>query len=159
MYPTLHSFEILVHNWCTFCEGVQQTWHYSAENRIQTNDLPVTGTAAEPNELHMTLSSGLEGLVSDMLVGSNNNLANGSYWSCTESWTPTCLIPQIGDMSLADSATVCLTAVIKQLSNIEHSEEVFKEVVRHTLLEAVRRGLRSRTEVGPAPISSSHHFY
>ncbi|XP_023672630.2 small subunit processome component 20 homolog isoform X2 [Paramormyrops kingsleyae] len=53
---------------------------------------------------------------------------------------------EIGDMSLADSATVCLTAVIKRLSEIEHSEEVFKEAVRHTLLEAVRRGLRSRTE-------------
>ncbi|XP_018603010.1 small subunit processome component 20 homolog [Scleropages formosus] len=53
---------------------------------------------------------------------------------------------EIGDMSLADNATLCLTAVIKRLASMKHSDEEYREVVQRTLLEAVRRGLRSKTE-------------
>ncbi|XP_061106872.1 small subunit processome component 20 homolog isoform X1 [Conger conger] len=53
---------------------------------------------------------------------------------------------EIGDMSLADSATSCLSAIITQLASMEHSEEEYKEIVQHTLLDAVRRGLHSKME-------------
>ncbi|XP_036373482.1 small subunit processome component 20 homolog [Megalops cyprinoides] len=53
---------------------------------------------------------------------------------------------EIGDMSLADSATMCLSAIVTQLASIEYGEEEYKEVVQRTLLDAVRRGLSSKTE-------------
>ncbi|KAJ8381936.1 hypothetical protein SKAU_G00027140 [Synaphobranchus kaupii] len=53
---------------------------------------------------------------------------------------------EIGDMSLADSATSCLAAVITRLASMEHSEEEYKEIVQRTVLDAVRRGLNSKTE-------------
>ncbi|KAL4612676.1 hypothetical protein GN956_G22842 [Arapaima gigas] len=53
---------------------------------------------------------------------------------------------ETGDMSLADSATLCLTTVIKRLTNMKQSEEEYREVVQRTLLGAVRRGLKSKTE-------------
>ncbi|XP_076861032.1 LOW QUALITY PROTEIN: small subunit processome component 20 homolog [Brachyhypopomus gauderio] len=53
---------------------------------------------------------------------------------------------EIGDMSLADSATLCLSAVITQLNTVGCPEQEYKEIVQYTVLEAVRRGLKSKTE-------------
>lgn len=54
---------------------------------------------------------------------------------------------QIGDMSLADNATVCLYAVISQLAALGIGEQTYKDLVLHTILDAVLKGLRSKTEV------------
>lgn len=54
---------------------------------------------------------------------------------------------QIGDMSLADSATMCLSAVITQLSEVGCPEVEYKEIVQYTILDAIRKGLKSKTEV------------
>ncbi|KAM4615221.1 small subunit processome component 20 homolog [Polymixia lowei] len=53
---------------------------------------------------------------------------------------------QIGDMSLADNATLCLSAVITQLLVVEDSEQAYKDVIQHTILDAVHKGLRSKME-------------
>ncbi len=50
-------------------------------------------------------------------------------------------------MSLADSATMCLSAVITQLSEVGCPEAEFKEIVQYTILDAIRKGLKSKTEV------------
>lgn len=55
---------------------------------------------------------------------------------------------QIGDMSLGDNATLCLSAVITQLAVVGAGEQIYKNVVQHTILDAVIKGLRSKTEVG-----------
>lgn len=55
---------------------------------------------------------------------------------------------QIGDMSLADNATLCLSAVITQLAVVGPGEQLYKDIVQHTILDAVHKGLRSKTEVG-----------
>lgn len=54
---------------------------------------------------------------------------------------------QIGDMSLADNATLCLSAVVSQLAALGIGEQTYKDVVQHTILDAVLKGLRSKTEV------------
>lgn len=54
---------------------------------------------------------------------------------------------QIGDMSLADSATMCLSAVITQLSEVGCPEAEYKEIVQYTILDAIRKGLKSKIEV------------
>ncbi|XP_026065231.1 small subunit processome component 20 homolog isoform X1 [Carassius auratus] len=53
---------------------------------------------------------------------------------------------EIGDMSLADSATMCLSAVITQLSEVGCPEAEYKEIVQYTILDAIRKGLKSKTE-------------
>ncbi|XP_064011087.1 small subunit processome component 20 homolog [Pogoniulus pusillus] len=53
---------------------------------------------------------------------------------------------QLGDMALSDNANLCLTALIRRLAEIDHTEEDYKELIQHTLLESVRRGLKSKTE-------------
>ncbi|XP_035476215.2 small subunit processome component 20 homolog [Scophthalmus maximus] len=53
---------------------------------------------------------------------------------------------EIGDMSLADNATLCLSAVIVQLSVVGGGEQIYRDVVQHTILDAVHKGLRSKTE-------------
>ncbi|XP_028278623.1 small subunit processome component 20 homolog [Parambassis ranga] len=53
---------------------------------------------------------------------------------------------EIGDMSLADNATLCLSAVITQLAAVGPGEQIYKDVVQHTILDAVHRGLHSKTE-------------
>ncbi|XP_030621601.1 small subunit processome component 20 homolog [Chanos chanos] len=53
---------------------------------------------------------------------------------------------QIGDMSLADNATVCLSAVIAQLAAVGSPEGEYKEIVQYTILNALRKGLKSKTE-------------
>jgi len=54
---------------------------------------------------------------------------------------------QIGDMSLADNATMCLSAVIGQIAAVGAGEQIYKDVIQHTILDAVHKGLRSKTEV------------
>ncbi|XP_071357681.1 small subunit processome component 20 homolog isoform X2 [Trachinotus anak] len=53
---------------------------------------------------------------------------------------------EIGDMSLADNATLCLSAVIIQLAAVGPGEQIYKDIVQHTILNAVHKGLRSKTE-------------
>ncbi|XP_076578925.1 small subunit processome component 20 homolog [Chaetodon auriga] len=53
---------------------------------------------------------------------------------------------EIGDMSLADNATLCLSAVITQLAVVGAGEQIYKDIVQHTILDAVHKGLRSKTE-------------
>ncbi|XP_029019229.1 small subunit processome component 20 homolog [Betta splendens] len=53
---------------------------------------------------------------------------------------------EIGDMSLADNATLCLSAVITQIAAIGAGERTYKDIIQHTILDAVRKGLRRKTE-------------
>ncbi|XP_034018840.1 small subunit processome component 20 homolog isoform X2 [Thalassophryne amazonica] len=53
---------------------------------------------------------------------------------------------EIGDMSLADNATLCLCAVITQLAAAGAGDQVYKDVVQHTILTAVHKGLHSKAE-------------
>ncbi|XP_069048890.1 small subunit processome component 20 homolog [Lepisosteus oculatus] len=53
---------------------------------------------------------------------------------------------ELGDMSLGDSATLCLMAIIAQVATVDHTAEEFREIIQRTMLEAVKRGLRSKTE-------------
>ncbi|XP_029616907.1 small subunit processome component 20 homolog [Salmo trutta] len=53
---------------------------------------------------------------------------------------------EIGDMSLADNATLCLSAVLTRLAAVGRGDRDYKEIVQHTILDAVRKGLRSKTE-------------
>ncbi|XP_066524697.1 small subunit processome component 20 homolog [Hoplias malabaricus] len=53
---------------------------------------------------------------------------------------------EVGDMSLADSAILCLSAVITQLAAVGCPEQEYKDIVQYTVLDAVRRGLKSKTE-------------
>ncbi|XP_047194452.1 small subunit processome component 20 homolog isoform X2 [Hippoglossus stenolepis] len=53
---------------------------------------------------------------------------------------------EIGDMSLADNATMCLSTIITQLAAVGPGEQIYKDIVQHTILDAVHKGLRSKTE-------------
>ncbi|XP_053108089.1 small subunit processome component 20 homolog isoform X2 [Hemicordylus capensis] len=53
---------------------------------------------------------------------------------------------QLGEMSLSDSAVLCLNAIINLLAETDHTEAEYKEIIHHTLLEALRKGLKSKTE-------------
>uniref|UniRef100_A0A803XPU0 UTP20 small subunit processome component n=1 Tax=Meleagris gallopavo TaxID=9103 RepID=A0A803XPU0_MELGA len=53
---------------------------------------------------------------------------------------------QVGDMALSDNASLCLTSFIHRLAEIGHTEDDYKELIQHTLLESLRRGLKSKTE-------------
>uniref|UniRef100_A0AAX7VDC5 UTP20 small subunit processome component n=1 Tax=Astatotilapia calliptera TaxID=8154 RepID=A0AAX7VDC5_ASTCA len=53
---------------------------------------------------------------------------------------------EIGDMSLGDNATLCLSAVIAQLAAVGPGEQIYRDVVQHIILDAVHKGLRSKTE-------------
>ncbi|XP_056281018.1 small subunit processome component 20 homolog isoform X2 [Pseudoliparis swirei] len=53
---------------------------------------------------------------------------------------------EMGDMSLGDNATLCLSAVITQLAAVGAGEQLYKDVVQHTILTAVHKGLRSTTD-------------
>lgn len=54
---------------------------------------------------------------------------------------------QIGDMSLSDNASICLTSIIKRLAALNVTEKEYKEIIHRTLLEKLRKGLKSQTEV------------
>nr|XP_048691400.1 small subunit processome component 20 homolog isoform X3 [Caretta caretta] len=53
---------------------------------------------------------------------------------------------QLGDMSLSDSASLCLTSIIHRIAEISHTEDEYKEIIQHTLLLSLRKGLKSKTE-------------
>ncbi|CAM4466104.1 unnamed protein product [Lepidochelys olivacea] len=53
---------------------------------------------------------------------------------------------QLGDMSLSDSASLCLTSIIHRIAEINHTEDEYKEIIQHTLLLSLRKGLKSKTE-------------
>ncbi|XP_048124200.1 small subunit processome component 20 homolog [Alosa alosa] len=53
---------------------------------------------------------------------------------------------EIGDMSLADTAILCLSTVIEQLAALGTPEKEFREIVQHNIMDAIRRGLRSKME-------------
>uniref|UniRef100_A0A8B9S342 UTP20 small subunit processome component n=1 Tax=Apteryx owenii TaxID=8824 RepID=A0A8B9S342_APTOW len=53
---------------------------------------------------------------------------------------------QVGDMALSDNASLCLTSFIRRLAEIDHAEDDYRELIQHTLLESLRRGLKSKTE-------------
>uniref|UniRef100_A0A8C4VGI6 UTP20 small subunit processome component n=1 Tax=Gopherus evgoodei TaxID=1825980 RepID=A0A8C4VGI6_9SAUR len=53
---------------------------------------------------------------------------------------------QLGDMSLSDSASLCLTSIIHRIAEISHTEDEYKEIIQHTLLLFLRKGLKSKTE-------------
>uniref|UniRef100_A0A665TDQ2 UTP20 small subunit processome component n=1 Tax=Echeneis naucrates TaxID=173247 RepID=A0A665TDQ2_ECHNA len=53
---------------------------------------------------------------------------------------------EIGDMSLADNATLCLSGVIDKLATVGPGEQIYRDIVQHTILDAVHGGLRSKTD-------------
>ncbi|KAM8908719.1 small subunit processome component 20 homolog isoform 2-T2 [Spinachia spinachia] len=53
---------------------------------------------------------------------------------------------ELGDMSLGDNATMCLSAVITQVAAVGAGEQLYKDIVQHTILDAVHRGLQSKTD-------------
>uniref|UniRef100_A0A1A8IIM6 UTP20, small subunit (SSU) processome component, homolog n=3 Tax=Nothobranchius kuhntae TaxID=321403 RepID=A0A1A8IIM6_NOTKU len=53
---------------------------------------------------------------------------------------------EIGDMSLADNATLCLSAVVEQVAAVGAGEQVYKDLIHHIILDALHKGLRSKTE-------------
>uniref|UniRef100_A0A3P8W978 UTP20 small subunit processome component n=1 Tax=Cynoglossus semilaevis TaxID=244447 RepID=A0A3P8W978_CYNSE len=53
---------------------------------------------------------------------------------------------EIGDMSLADNATLCLSAVITQVAEVNAGEQIYRDVIQHTVLDAVLKGLRSKND-------------
>ncbi|XP_007893650.2 small subunit processome component 20 homolog [Callorhinchus milii] len=53
---------------------------------------------------------------------------------------------QLCEMTLSDSATVCLIAIIHQLAAVNSSEDEYKEIINRSLLVTLRRCLKSKTE-------------
>ncbi|XP_067906298.1 small subunit processome component 20 homolog isoform X2 [Heterodontus francisci] len=53
---------------------------------------------------------------------------------------------QLGEMTLNDSSTLCLTAIVQQVASIDCSEEEYKELITRTLLEPLRNCLKSKIE-------------
>uniref|UniRef100_K7GES8 UTP20 small subunit processome component n=1 Tax=Pelodiscus sinensis TaxID=13735 RepID=K7GES8_PELSI len=53
---------------------------------------------------------------------------------------------QLGEMSLSDNASLCLISIIHRLAEINHTEDEYKEIIQHTLLVSLRKGLKSKTE-------------
>uniref|UniRef100_A0A8C8SVZ5 UTP20 small subunit processome component n=1 Tax=Pelusios castaneus TaxID=367368 RepID=A0A8C8SVZ5_9SAUR len=49
-------------------------------------------------------------------------------------------------MSLSDNASLCLTSIIHRLAEVNHTEDEYKEIIQHTLLMSLRKGLKSKTE-------------
>ncbi|XP_044533441.1 small subunit processome component 20 homolog [Gracilinanus agilis] len=53
---------------------------------------------------------------------------------------------QLKDMALSDSASQCLMSIIHRLAAPDVTEPQYREVIQRTLLENLRRGLKSPTE-------------
>lgn len=53
---------------------------------------------------------------------------------------------ELGDMSLSDNANMCLMSIIKKLAALNVTEKDYKEVIQRSLLEKLRKGLKSQTE-------------
>ncbi|XP_006141449.2 small subunit processome component 20 homolog isoform X2 [Tupaia chinensis] len=53
---------------------------------------------------------------------------------------------ELGDMSLSDNASMCLMTIIKKLAALNVTEKEYKEIIHRSLLEKLRKGLKSQTE-------------
>ncbi|XP_040840145.1 small subunit processome component 20 homolog isoform X1 [Ochotona curzoniae] len=53
---------------------------------------------------------------------------------------------ELGDMSLSDNASMCLMSIIKKLAALNVAEKEYKELIHRSLLEKLRKGLKSQTE-------------
>ncbi|KAM8777268.1 small subunit processome component 20 homolog [Rhynchonycteris naso] len=53
---------------------------------------------------------------------------------------------ELGDMSLSDNASMCLMSIIKKLAALNITEKEYREIIQCSLLEKLRRGLKSQTE-------------
>ncbi|XP_054911685.1 small subunit processome component 20 homolog [Poeciliopsis prolifica] len=53
---------------------------------------------------------------------------------------------EIGDMSLGDNATLCMSAVISQVAAVGAGAQIYRDLIQHTILDAVHKGLHSKTE-------------
>ncbi|KAM9311073.1 small subunit processome component 20 homolog [Gastrophryne carolinensis] len=53
---------------------------------------------------------------------------------------------RLGDMSLSDNASMCLTGIMKLLATVKHTEAEYREIIQRTLLESLKSGLRSKVE-------------
>lgn len=72
-------------------------------------------------------------------------------------WVFSCF--QLGDMSLSDNASMCLMSIIKKLAALNATEKEYREIIHRSLLEKLRKGLRSQTEVlGFAVVTFSLKF-
>ena len=60
-------------------------------------------------------------------------------------WAFSCV--QLGDMSLSDNASMCLMNIIKKLAALNVTEKEYREIIHRSLLEKLRKGLKSQTEV------------
>ena len=50
-------------------------------------------------------------------------------------------------MSLSDNASMCLMSIIKKLAALNVTEKEYREIIHRSLLEKLRKGLKSQTEV------------
>ncbi|XP_062932413.1 small subunit processome component 20 homolog isoform X2 [Cynocephalus volans] len=53
---------------------------------------------------------------------------------------------ELGDMSLSDNASMCLMSIIKKLADLNVTEREYREIIHRSLLERLRKGLKSQTE-------------
>ncbi|KAL0611001.1 Small subunit processome component 20-like protein [Plecturocebus cupreus] len=53
---------------------------------------------------------------------------------------------ELGDMSLSDNANMCLMSIIKKLAALNVTEKDYREIIHRSLLERLRKGLKSQTE-------------
>uniref|UniRef100_A0A452RNW1 UTP20 small subunit processome component n=1 Tax=Ursus americanus TaxID=9643 RepID=A0A452RNW1_URSAM len=53
---------------------------------------------------------------------------------------------EVGDMSLSDNASMCLMSIIKKLAALNVTEKEYREIIHRSLLEKLRKGLKSQTE-------------
>lgn len=57
-------------------------------------------------------------------------------------------------MSLGDNATLCVSAVISQVAAVGAGVQIYRDLIQHTILDAVHKGLHSKTEVQELTSSS-----
>uniref|UniRef100_A0A8C5V384 UTP20 small subunit processome component n=1 Tax=Microcebus murinus TaxID=30608 RepID=A0A8C5V384_MICMU len=53
---------------------------------------------------------------------------------------------ELGDMSLSDNASMCLMSIIKKVAALNATEKEYREIIHRSLLEKLRKGLKSQTE-------------
>lgn len=53
---------------------------------------------------------------------------------------------ELGDMSLSDNASMCLMNIIKKIAALNVTEKEYREIIHRSLLEKLRKGLKSQTE-------------
>ncbi|XP_069485978.1 small subunit processome component 20 homolog [Ambystoma mexicanum] len=53
---------------------------------------------------------------------------------------------ELGEMTLSDNASLCLMSIVGQLAKLGYTEGEYKEIIQQTLLEALRKGLKSQSE-------------